>query len=186
MSGTGATSAINLDLDKDGIIDTRINLLAFSESGRHGKGGKLNTAPGFSLSLSTINPTSRGRISMDNGKTHIDPRYLETSADQKLARATLQKGMELLETTQFSKIIDEIESHSLICSDPNQFIYSNFFSGHHFIGGTSDLVNCDFSLGKFKNLFVCDASILNSFPASNIHAPIVILGALLGNRLCQI
>ena len=59
MSGTGATSAINLDLNKDGVIDTRINLLAFSESGRHGKGGKLNTAPRFSLSLSTVNPTSR-------------------------------------------------------------------------------------------------------------------------------
>lgn len=39
MKGTGATSAVHLDLDRDGEIDTRIQLVQFSETGRHGSDG---------------------------------------------------------------------------------------------------------------------------------------------------
>ena len=36
MKGTGATSAVHLDLDQDGEVDTRIQIVQFSETGRHG------------------------------------------------------------------------------------------------------------------------------------------------------
>ena len=49
MRGTGASSGVHLDLDKDGAIDTRIQIVNFTESGRHGSDGKIfGEDPGFS------------------------------------------------------------------------------------------------------------------------------------------
>ena len=48
MRGTGATSGVHLDLDGDGLVDTRINLLKFSEGGRHkSDGNDFFHGPGF-------------------------------------------------------------------------------------------------------------------------------------------
>ena len=52
LLGTGATSGIHLDLDGDGVVDTRIHLLQFSENGRHKSDGKdFCSGSGFSLSI---------------------------------------------------------------------------------------------------------------------------------------
>ena len=53
LRGTGATSGIHLDLDGDGVVDTRIHLLQFSETGRHKSDGRdFCSGSGFSLSIS--------------------------------------------------------------------------------------------------------------------------------------
>ena len=67
MKGTGATSAAHLDLDGDGEVDTRIQIVQFNESGRYGSGGKLfsTSKPGFSISITAIKPRSKGSIKID-------------------------------------------------------------------------------------------------------------------------
>jgi len=51
--------------DNDGIVDVKIQLVRFSESGRLGSaGGKklFDKAPGMSLAITLINPKSIGKI----------------------------------------------------------------------------------------------------------------------------
>ena len=64
LRGTGATSGVHLDLDGDGVVDTRIHLLQFSETGRHKSDDKdFCSGPGFSLSISPIKTMSFGENS---------------------------------------------------------------------------------------------------------------------------
>ena len=82
MRGTGATSAAYLDLDKDGEIDTRIQILQFYETGRHASDTMFgNGKPGFSISINAIHPESKGNISLANDSLVIDPNYLSAKKD---------------------------------------------------------------------------------------------------------
>ena len=183
MSGTGATTALNLDLDDDGTVDTRINLLAFSEDGRHGQQGGFLSEPGFSLSISSINPESRGTLLWRSGKKVVSPNYLTVEKDRDLAKAGVLAGLNFLESESMKGVVGEIINLQKIRNETDRYVQSTFFSGHHLIGGANKIVKSDFMVGETHNMYICDASILSSFPASNIHAPIVILGIILGNRL---
>ena len=91
MKGTGATTAAHLDLDKDGVIDTRIQIVQFSETGRAGSDGKLfsSSEPGFSISITPINPESRGVIELDGNNVNVDPMYLSSEKDVALLKSAL-------------------------------------------------------------------------------------------------
>ena len=62
MSETGATSAVQLDLDGDGLIDTRIHIVQYVDTGRHDIKNFFSKRPGFSLSITPISPQSRGEV----------------------------------------------------------------------------------------------------------------------------
>lgn len=187
MSGTGATSALNLDLNNDGVVDTRINLLAYSEAFEHylNQQGGFDVVPGFSLSISTIDPASRGTVKLCKGEQIIDPGYLSEKDDQNLATLGLLKALELAETDEMSQFVGDISNLENIRKEPKKYIQNTFQSGHHLIGGATKVVQNNFKVGNFNNFYLCDASILPSFPASNIHAPVVILGRILANRIIQ-
>ena len=187
LGGTGATSAINLDLNKDGIVDTRINLIAYSEASGHylNDTGRFDNGPGFSLSISTIDPKSRGTINWKENRQKISPNYLNHADDQELAKLGLFKALEIAESEAMSEFVDDIPEITKIKLDPEAYIKETFQSGHHLIGGVTEIVTSEFKIGTFKNFYVCDASVLPSFPASNIHAPVILLGKVLAGRLLE-
>lgn len=188
MKGTGATASANLDIDGDGEVDTRINLLKFYESGRMGSGGKLfsNSSPGFSISITQINPKSYGFITQYNNDVFVKPNYLAEESDVNHLKKSLNFVINLLQADPFSLIIKKIENIDNIKKYPEKYIFENTYSGYHLIGGCAHLVSENFNINQYKNLFICDASIISEYPSSNIHAAVVILADLFAKKFIKL
>ena len=183
LRGTGATSGVHLDLDGDGKVDTRIQVVQFTESGRHGSDGKyFGGGPGFSLSITPINPYSKGKIAYKSGQLIVDPGYLSDRRDIDLLISALRFCTNLLRTEPLKNYIQEIVDLSSIESDPENYIMNNIYSGHHLIGGLGEAVDENFAVKGLKNLYVCDASVFQGYVASNIHSSVVLLADLFSRR----
>ncbi|MCB1144844.1 MAG: GMC family oxidoreductase, partial [Leptospiraceae bacterium] len=184
MRGTGATSAAYLDLDKDGSIDTRIQILQFSETGRHASKGSLfsTSEPSFSISINAIHPESKGKLLFEKGKLEIDPKFLSSPKDIEILKSALRYCIELLKENPLNQHVLKIEDEELIESNPEKYIKDMMYSGHHLIGGLQDAIDSNFEVKGFKNLFVCDASIFDQYIASNIHSSVVLLSDLFGKK----
>jgi choline dehydrogenase-like flavoprotein len=187
MRGTGATSAAYLDLDKDGSIDTRIQILQFSEAGRHGsKGSIFNTSePSFSISINAIHPESKGTISFKNGFLKVDPNFLSSRQDIKLLKLALQYCIELLQSDPIKEYVKEIDLLNEMKNNPEKYIQDTMYSGHHLIGGAQHSITSDFEVKNTKGLFVCDASIFDGFVASNIHSSVVLLADMFAKKFIK-
>lgn len=187
MVGTGATSGVHLDLDGDGIVDTRIHVVQFTETGRHGSDGKyFSEEPGFSLSITPINPVSKGNITIKESRVIVDPMYLSNKIDLELLKLSLSYCLKLLRSEPFSDIVKEIYNESLMVSDPERYIKENIFSGHHLIGGSHNLVDHDFKVKGMDGLYICDASIFGEYAASNIHSSVVLISDIFSRKLLSI
>jgi choline dehydrogenase-like flavoprotein len=184
MKGTGATSAAHLDLDRDGKIDVRIQIVQFSESGRHGSDGKLfnSSKPGFSISITAINPKSKGTVKLDGANNIVDPMYLSSKKDIELLKLALKFCLKLLRSDAMSEHILKIEGESEIENNPDKYIADNFYSGYHLIGGSHDAINSNFEVHNTKDLYVCDASIFNKYAASNIHSSVVLIANIFAKK----
>ena len=184
MRGTGATTAAHLDLDKDGVIDTRIQIVQFSETGRAGSNGKLfsSSKPGFSISITAINPESKGIIKLDGAKNIVDPMYLSSKKDVELLKLALKYCMNLLNSKHLACHILKIENEEEIISNPENYISNNIYSGYHLIGGTHDAINSDFEVNNTKGLYVCDASVFDRYAASNIHSSVVLISDVFSKK----
>jgi choline dehydrogenase-like flavoprotein len=176
MTGTGATSAAHLDLNQDGVVDTRIQIVQFTESGRHGSDGKyFGSKPGFSISINAINPESKGELTVEEQDTTINPKYLSSKNDIELLKLALKYCLQLLHSEPLSRHIHEIEDEYTMENDPEEYIFNNIFSGAHLIGGTHNAINSSFEVDNTKGLFVCDASVFKEYAASNIHSSVVLI-----------
>jgi len=184
ITGTGATTAAHLDLDKDGKIDTRIQIVKFSETGRHGSDGKLFSScqPGFSISITAINPKSKGEVTVNNDNISIDPMYLSLKDDVELLKKALKFSLKLLKGSRMSRHILSIEEESTIENNPEQYIYENFFSGFHLIGGVYNAIDSNFQIKNTNGLYVCDASVFNEYAASNIHSSVVLIADMFAKK----
>jgi len=185
MKGTGATSAVHLDLNGDGEIDTRIQVVQFSETGRHGSSGKFFSSdkPGFSLSITPINPESRGKIVLnESNDIVVDPMLLSSQKDIDILKLALRFCLKLLKSSPVSKHVLKIEDEIEIEADSEKYIKSNIFSGHHLIGGTYDSVNSNFELKGVKGMYICDASVFDEYAASNIHSSVVLIADIFSKK----
>ena len=184
MRGTGATSAAYLDLDKDGEIDTRIQILQFAETGRHGSSGALfgSDKPSFSISITAIHPESQGEITLSGDKIVVDPMYLSSGKDIEILKLALKYCLKLLKLPPISTHVLKIENEELIESDPEKYIRDTMFSGHHLIGGLQNAVDSNFRVHNTEGLYVCDASIFDKFVASNIHSSVVLMSNLFAEK----
>lgn len=186
LRGTGATSAAHLDLDKDGIVDTRIQIVQFSENGRHGSAGNFfsSTQPGFSISITVINPKSRGEIKFDEDEKEnlIDPKYLSNPKDFEILEKALLFCLKLLKLKPLSDHILKIEDQNLIENNPKKYILDNIFSGAHLSGGNQNLVGSNFEVKSAKNLYICDASIFDKYVASNMHSSVVLISDIFARK----
>jgi|SaaInlStandDraft_6_1057023.scaffolds.fasta_scaffold17256_2 hypothetical protein len=187
MKGTGATSAVHLDLDNDGEIDTRIQIVQFSETGRHGSDGKFfsSSQPGFSLSITAIHPKSKGKIVLDGSDSIVDPMFLSLKKDIELLKLALNFCMKLLRSRPINKHIFKIENYIDIKSNPEKYIINNIFSGHHLIGGAHNIIDSNFGLRGIKKLYICDASIFDRYAASNIHSSVVLIADIFSNKFIK-
>lgn len=183
MTGTGASSAAHLDLNQDGVVDTRIQIVQFTESGRHGSAGKyFSTKPGFSISITAINPESKGELTIDGQNTSINPRYLSSNNDVVLLKLALKYCLQLLRSSPLSDHILEIVDESSIEHDPEKYIFNNIYGGGHLIGGTHNLINSRFEVKNTKGLYVCDASVFKGYAASNIHSSVVLIADIFSKK----
>ena len=184
LRGTGATSAAHLDLDKDGIVDTRIQIVQFSETGRHGSDGNFfsSTQPGFSISITMINPKSSGEIKFDEKENLIDPKYLSNPKDFEILEKALIFCLKLLKSKPMSDHILKIEDQNLIENNPKKYIFDNIFSGAHLSGGTHNLIDSNFEVNCAKNLYICDASIFDKYVASNMHSSVVLIADIFAKK----
>lgn len=184
LRGTGATSAAHLDLNGDGEVDTRIQLLNFSESGRMGSAGALfsSSNPGFSISITCINPKSTGSLMGEQVYKNLKPNYLCDKRDLEILKRALSFVIELLESEAFKDVVGSIHQIEKIKNDPEGYIYDNCYSGYHLIGGCSDLVDRNFQMKSLGRLFICDASVLKDYVSSNIHSTVVILADLFAKK----
>ena len=184
MTGTGATSAAHLDLDNDGIIDTRIQIVQFSETGRHGSSGSFfsSSKPGFSISITIINPKSRGTVSQNGEENIVNPRYLSESKDIEALEKALKFCLKLLNSTPLKDHILKIEDLDIIQSNPKKYIFDNIFSGAHLSGGTHNLIDSNFEVKGSKGLYVCDASIFDKYVSSNMHSSVVLIADIFARK----
>jgi choline dehydrogenase-like flavoprotein len=185
MRGTGATSAAYLDLDKDGEIDTRIQILQFAETGRHGSNGKLfgSSEPSFSISITAIHPESYGEIVLDGDTNIVDPKFLSAQKDIEILKLALEYCLELLKEKPISEYVLKIEDEDFIKNDPEKYIRETMFSGHHLIGGLQDAVDSDFKVHNTQGLYVCDASVFDKYVARNIHSSVVLLADIFAKKI---
>lgn len=179
MSGSGATSAANIALDRDA-INFRLNLLRFYESGRGlSSGGLLGDGDaGFSLSITQVNPRSAFHIHEGDWF----PNYASDDCDITFLKKALVYCLELLESPPLNSHVLEILDLDQIKNDPVSYIKENVFSGYHLAGGCSDLVDHNFAVKGISNLFVCDASVINRYPSSNIHSTVVLLAKVFAHK----
>ncbi len=184
MMGTGASSAAHIDIDGDGEVDARIQMLNFSEIGRIGSNGSLFSSdqPGFSISITVINPKSYGSIKVNSDGMVINPNYLSNEYDIQHLQKTLFFVMSMLESEPFKSIVKKIDQADKIKSDPRDYILTNCYSGYHLIGGCSHLIDDDFKISSLKNLYVCDASIMEEHVSSNIHSGVAILADMFSTK----
>ena len=193
----GATSAVYLDLDNDGIVDVKIQLVRFSESGRLGSSGAkkiFDKTPGMSLAITLINPKSTGVIIKDGREGYkVIPKYFSCTDDIDVMKKALDYCLELLEKTPFKDCVDEIVDLDKISGDMESYIKSNFYSGYHLIGGACNstqsqntVIDENFEVCKIKNLYVCDASIFNNHVSSNTHAPTVIIADIFSKNFMKL
>jgi choline dehydrogenase-like flavoprotein len=183
MTTTGATLSIQLDLDKDGEIDTKINLLHFTENGRHGSSGDyFHSEPGFSLSITPLFPKSRGSIRAVGDEAYIDPNYLEDSKDVEVLKLALVWCLNFLDSDEIKPHVSSVIDRVTMESSPNDYICTNLYSGHHLVGGAHTLVDENFQCKDIPRLYICDASVMSEHLSSNIHAPVVLLADAFARR----
>lgn len=187
MRGTGATSAAYLDLDGDGEVDTRLQILQFAETGRHASRGALfdTDRPSFSISINAIHPEALGRIFLEGEEAIVDPNFLSARRDIEILKLALKYCLELLNKNPIRGLVKEIIDEDLIQRDPEKYIVGNFYSGHHLIGGLQHAVQADFRVRSTEGLYVCDASIFDQYVASNIHSSVVLLADLFAKSLAM-
>lgn len=186
MSGTGATSAAQLDLDGDGCVDTRINMLQFSENGRHGSDGKyLDDEPGFSLSITHIHPNSTGSIELSSNGMRLNPNYLADPRDMELLKNALDFCLRILRSSPLDGLVKAIPKVREIESDPEAYIRNNLFSGHHLTGGAQYCVDKNFRVKGVEGLYICDASIISGYASSNIHSSVIIMSDIFCRRFLK-
>ncbi len=187
MRGTGATSAAYLDLDKDGEIDTRIQILQFAETGRHGSSGNLfgSSQPSFSISITAIHPESYGNIILDGDENIVDLKFLSAEKDVELLTLALEYCFDLLKSEPISEYVLKIEDEEYIKNNPEKYIRDTMFSGHHLIGGLQDAVDSNFKVHNTEGLYVCDASVFDKYVASNIHSSIVLLADMFAKKFLK-
>jgi len=187
MRGTGASSSVHLDLNGDGEIDTRIQVVQFSETGRHGSDGKFfsSSQPGFSLSITPISPKSKGKINRDGLNSIVDPMYLSSKKDIEILKLALRFCLKLLRSSPINDHVLKIEDENIIENNCERYITNNIFSGHHLIGGTQDAINGNFELKHAKSLYICDASIFDRYAASNIHSSVILIADIFSNKFIK-
>ena len=140
----------------------------------------------YTILSGVTHPTSRGRITLTgpgvNDPPAIDPAYLSTDHDRRLAR----RALELARTVGHQAALAEWRAEEIYpgidCrsdADLSAFVEHAVMTHHHPVGtcrmgrSTGSVVDADLKLHGFERLFVVDASVIPAIPSGPIHAAVI-------------
>jgi len=131
-------------------------------------------------------PTSRGRITLTGPEVadpaEIDPAYLSTDHDRRLARRALELARAVghhaaLAEWRAEEIYPGVDCRS--DADLDAFVERAVMTHHHPVGtcrmghSAPSVVDADLKVHGFERLFVVDASVIPAIPSGPIHAAVI-------------
>ena len=140
----------------------------------------------YTLLSGVTHPTSRGRITLSgpgpDDPALIDPQYLSTDHDRRLARQALDLARLIghesaLEEWRDEEIYPGIECHSDAALDA--FLQRAVMTHHHPVGtcrmggAAGSVVDADLKLQGFEGLYVVDASVIPAITSGPVHAAVL-------------
>jgi choline dehydrogenase-like flavoprotein len=136
------------------------------------------TGDGAHLTVALLRPESRGRVRLRSTDPAVPPEIdhglLSASAD----RATLQAGLDLA-----LELADDLRPLGRpVTLSHDERIDTTLGIYFHPVG-TCAVVGDDFLVPGFENLYVCDASVLETIPRANTHLVTLALAEKLGSEL---
>ena len=136
----------------NGIVKTPdLHLLPIQD--RHGERAHITVA--------LLRPHSRGRV----GLHEIDHRLLSDERD----REALEGGLELARELAAKKSLKRLGRPATTSIDETLGVY------FHPVGTCSEVVDDNYRVHGFENLYVCDASVFATIPRANTHLPTLTL-----------
>jgi len=136
----------------NGIVKTPdLHLLPIQD--RHGERAHITVA--------LLRPHSRGRV----GLHEIDHRLLSDERD----REALEAGLELARELAAKKSLKRLGRPATTSIDETLGVY------FHPVGTCSEVVDDNYRVHGFENLYVCDASVFATIPRANTHLPTLTL-----------
>lgn len=177
LQGPGASYVIYKDFDGDGEVDTKIQLVNFTEKGRLSSSNsqyRFDDFPGFSFAITLIKQGSAGFF--DGQTKNISIEYLADDSEIVLLCRAVKFIEETLSQLSMCDLVDEIIDHH---SYSEAYFKENVYSGYHLIGGHEMKggwnLDAGLSLKNDNRIFVVDGSSFQIFPSSNIALPISVL-----------
>jgi pyridoxine 4-oxidase len=136
----------------------------------------------YTLLSGVTHPTSRGRITLTGAGVDdpplIDPGYLSTDHDRRLARQALEVARMIghgpaLDEWRAEEIYPGIDCRS--DADLDTFLQRAVMTHHHPVGTCrlGGVVDADLKLRGFEGLHVVDASVIPSITSGPIHAAVL-------------
>jgi choline dehydrogenase len=121
------------------------------------------------ITIAVLRPHSRGRVDLQR----IDQRLLSDERDRDSLEAGLALARELAEHESVGRFGQPVTSS----------IDEALGSYFHPVGTCSEVVDENFRVHDFENLYVCDASVFKTIPGANTHLPTLALAEKLGSQL---
>jgi pyridoxine 4-oxidase len=140
----------------------------------------------YTILSGVTHPTSRGRISLGGPSLSdpplIEPAYLATNHDRKLARQALKLARLIghqpaLADWRAEEIYPGVDCQS--DADLDAFLRRAVMTHHHPVGtcrmgvAAGSVVDATLRLHGFENLYVADASVIPAIPSGPIHAAVL-------------
>jgi pyridoxine 4-oxidase len=136
----------------------------------------------YTLLSGVTHPTSRGRLTLTgpgvDDPPRIDPAYLSTEHDRRLARRALETARMIghqpaLDEWRAEEIYPGIDCRS--DAELDAFLERAVMTHHHPVGtcALGSVVDADLRLLGFEGLYVVDASVIPSITSGPIHAAVL-------------
>lgn len=140
----------------------------------------------YTILSGVTHPTSRGRITLTgpsvNDPPTIDPAYLSTDHDRKLARQALKLARDIGHQSALADWRAEEIYPGADCqsdADLDAFLERAVMTHHHPVGtcrmgqAAGSVVDADLKLCGFERLYVVDASVIPDITSGPIHASVI-------------
>jgi choline dehydrogenase-like flavoprotein len=121
------------------------------------------------ITIGLLRSHSRGRVDLER----IDHRLLSDQRDRQALAAAFQLARELADHDAMRKLGRPVTTS----------IEEALGVYFHPAGTCSEVVDDDFRVQGFENLYVCDASVFATLPRANTHLPTLALAEKLGSEL---
>jgi len=140
----------------------------------------------YTILSGVTHPTSRGRITLTgpavSDPPEIDPAYLSTDHDRRLARRALELARAVGHQAALAEWRAEEIYPGIDCrsdADLSAFLEHAVMTHHHPVGtcrmgrSAGSVVDADLKLHGSERLFVTDASVIPAIPSGPIHAAVI-------------